>query len=86
MKKIKKIVSLAVILLLNFYTTCFADIVLFDRETGRELNGGGTLKPTVPESKPTNHILIGILVLVIVICAVIFIRKIIKKKREKDNK
>lgn len=84
MKKIKKIGVLVAIFLLNFYNTCFADLVWIDPETG-EVHGGGTLKPSAPEPKPVNYILIGILVLVVVICAVIIIRRIIKKKKEKSN-
>lgn len=76
MKKIKKIGWLVAIFLLNFYNTCFADVVLID-----------AVKPSAPEPepKPINYILIGILVLVVVTCAVIIIRRIIKKKKEKSN-
>ena len=87
MKKIKKIGGLIAIFLLNFYNTCFADVVWIDPETGK-VHGGGTLKSSAPkasEPKPVNYILIGILVLVVVICAVIIIKRIIKKKKEKDN-
>lgn len=84
MKEIKKIGALIAIFILNFYNTCFADLVWKDPETG-EWVGGGTARPTVPETKPVNYVLIGIIVLVIVVCAVFIIRRIIKKKKEKEN-
>jgi len=84
MKKIKKIGGLVAIFLLNFYNTCFADLVWIDPKTGK-VHGGGTLKPSAPEPKPVNYILIGILVLVVVICAVIIIKRIIKKKKKNKN-
>ena len=84
MKKINKIGALIVIFILNFYNTCFADLVWRDPETGK-IHSGGTVSPTVPETKPVNYLLIGILVLVIVVCTVFIIRKIIKKKKEKEN-
>lgn len=85
MKKINKIGALIAIFILNFYNTCFADVVWIDPETG-EIHGGGTVRPTVPETKPVNYLLIGILVLVVVVCTVFIIRRIIKKKKENDNK
>lgn len=84
MKKIRKIGALLAIFILNFYNTCFADLVWRDPETG-EIHGGGTVRPTVPETKPVNYVLIGIIVLVVVVCAVFIIRRIIKKKKEKEN-
>lgn len=83
MKKIKKIGGLVSIFLLNFYNTCFADLVWIDPNTGQR--HGGTLPQPTPEPNPVNYILIGILVLVVVACAVIIIRRIIKKKKEKTN-
>ena len=84
MKKIKRIGELIALFTFCFYNTCFADLVFTDSEIGK-LFGGGTVKPTVPETKPVNYILIGVLVLVVVACAVIIIRKIIIKKKEKEN-
>lgn len=81
MKKIKRIGGLVVIFLLNFYNTCFADLVSIDKETGK-VHGGG-VRPILSET--VNYIFIGILVLVIAICAVIIIRRVIKKKKEKSN-
>ena len=77
MKKIKKVGALLAICILNFYNTCFADVVWRDPETG-EWVGGGTLRPDVPETKPVNYVLIGIIVLVVVVCAVFIIRRIIR--------
>lgn len=88
MKKIKKIGALIAIFILNFYNTCFADLVWRDPETGERV-GGGTAKPSALENKPVNYVIIGILILVVIVCVVIIIRKIIKKKKEKssnDNK
>ena len=84
MRKIKKIGALIVIFCLSAYNSCFADLIWVDPETG-EIHGGGTTKPSIPETNPVNYILIGALVLIIVVCAVIIIRKIIKKKKEKSN-
>ena len=85
MKKIKKIGALITIFILNFYNTCFADLVLND--TNGEMSGGkGEIKPPVSETNPVvDYILIGILVLVVVVCAVLIIRRIIKNKKEKEN-
>ena len=79
MKKINKIGALIAIFILNFYNTCFADLLAIDPETG-EIHGGG-----VPETKQVNYLLIGILVLVVVVCTVFIIKRIIKKKKEKEN-
>ena len=84
MKKIKKIGPLIVAFMLNFYNTCFADLVWRDPETG-EWVGGSAPRPTAPETKQVNYVLIGIIVLIVVVCAVFIIRRIIKKKKEKEN-
>ena len=84
MKKIKKIGALLAIFILNFYNTCFADLVWID-ENGKRHGVNGGAKPTVPETKPVNYVLIGIIVLVVVVCALFIIRRIIKKKKEKGN-
>ena len=83
MKKIKKIGGLVTIFLLNFYNTCFADVVIGN---GPAPEGHGLHRiPPASEPEPINYVLIGILVLVIAICAVLIIRRIIKKKKEKEN-
>ena len=83
MKKIKKIVALITIFILNFYNVCFADIVWVD-EYGNSYRGD-VVRPDVPKTNPVDYVLIGILVLVVIICAVFIIRRIIKKKKENDN-
>lgn len=80
MKKIKKIGVLITIFVLNFYNTCFADLVWDDEN--RDIYGENGL---VNLPVPLNYVLIGILVLVVVVCAVFIIRRIIKKKKENDN-
>ena len=84
MKKIRKIGALLTIFILNFYNTCFADVVWIDPKTGEVIGGGGA-RENVPEIKTVNYVLIGIIVLVVVICAIFIIRSIIKKKKEKGN-
>ena len=81
MKKIKKIGALIAMFILNFYNTCFADLVWQDPKTGEWVGGG----PARQETKPVNYVIIGIIVLVIVVCTVFIIRRIIKKKKEKEN-
>jgi len=84
MKKIKKIGGLVAVFLLNFYNTCFADVVSINPQTGEKAYHGTGRDLIYPEPN-LEPIIIGILVLVIVICAVIIIRRIIKKKKEKSN-
>ena len=84
MKKIKKIGGLVAVFLLNFYNICFADAIMLG-ESSPIGHGLHRRFPPEPEIDPINYILIGILVLVIAICAVIIIRRIIKKKKEKEN-
>ena len=84
LKKIKKIGALITIFILNFYNTCFADLVWYD-ENGKIHRADGGVKPPVLETNPVNYVLIGILALVVVVCAVFIIRRIIKKKKEKEN-
>ena len=84
MKKIKKIGALISILMLNFYNQCFADVIWIDPVTG-EVRGGSAPRPTVPETKQANYILIGIIVLIVVACTVFIIRRKIKNKKEKEN-
>ena len=80
MKKIKKIGVLVVAFIFNFCNICFADAIML----GESPKGHGLHRyPSEPE--PINYILIGILVLVIVVCAVMIIRRMLKKNKEKSN-
>ena len=76
MEKIKKIGS-ALFLFVAFCNTCFADVVWTDEDARNH----GVMYPSNAEPKPINYILIGILVLVVVICAVIIIRRIILREQ-----
>ena len=84
MKKIKKFGVLLAVFILNFYNTCFADVVWFDPDTGKRISGG-TARLAGSKTEPVNYVLIGILVLAVIVCAVLIIRRIIKKKKEKEN-
>ena len=79
MKKFKKIGALITIFFLNFYNTCFADLV------DPKFTKKGGLKSTNFESDFLNYILIGILVLVVVTIAIIIIYRIIKNQKEQKN-
>ena len=84
MKKIKKIGGLIAVFLLTIYNTCFADVVM----SGQSYSGHGTSWKNIPDSKPeltVNYVLIGIIVAVVIVCAVFIIRSIMKKKKEKEN-
>ncbi len=74
MKKIKNVFMLVFLFCLVFYKTCLADVVWIDPDSG-EFYGGKV------NNSPLHYILIGLLVLSIVICSVIIIRKVIKKKK-----
>lgn len=85
MKKIKKIGALLTIFILNFYNTCFADVMRrfdpdeWERTKTKEID---TIKPVVEEINPVNYIIIGILILAFVACTVFIIRKIIKNNKK----
>ena len=78
MKKIKKIGGLVTVYLLALYNTCFADVIV------NNVNPKTHGYHYYPKAKPkTNYVLIGALVLVIVVCTIVIIKRIIKNKKEK---
>ena len=87
MKKIKKIIVLITVFILNIYNTCLADLV-----APRELiPGQGQTNTYTPDPAPkttVNYTLIGIIVLVVVICSIFIIVKTNGKKKEnkEENK
>ena len=84
MKGIKKIGLVLAILILNFYNTCFADLVVEEPESGT-IGGGGTVNQTVSETSLVKYVLIGIIIFIVVAGVIFIIREITKKKNEKGN-
>lgn len=82
MKKISKIAGVVLIFLLTVCNTCFADVAIVDPEKPKNKAVNNVVNNT-QDSNILTYAIIGALIGVVVVCAIIVIKTILDKKKEK---
>lgn len=82
MKKISKIAGMVIVFLLTVCNTCFADIAIVDPDKPKN-NAVNNAVSNTQDSNILTYAIIGALIGVVVVCAIIVIKTIVDKKKEK---
>jgi len=90
MKKLKKIVTIILLLMICLSSFCYADLI--DPRTGKST--GHVLSPQERKTQAIKYVVIGLVVAVIVVIAIVLIKKqknnrdvaFAKKDKDTDNK
>lgn len=88
MKKIKVLIGMLTVTIFSFCNVCFADVIgptpWDTSDYSASYGGGHGVEHRLYSIE--NIVIIGILILTVAVCATLIIRRIIKKKKENDNK